>query len=222
MKRLVDHGLVYGNLLRVSTPVMRERYNAALKALTGKTTALEAFHVDLSGNSPEIGEELSDPLYLNPNGCNRQFILLGVEQRDCPLIDAHFSTTRSILRQFIDDNYSRLLALLARDAVMGELDNSTWRIDDIEDVVTIRNINVRVDTPRRLIADAVELNAAIRDFHDSETDWWDDAALGRMCALAQSVGDIERHPVVPEIVHYRKSNFFTSHFGGLYVFHDIA
>jgi hypothetical protein len=220
MKRLVDHGLIYGNLFRVNTPVMRERYNAALEALTGKTTALQEFHVDLSGLSPEVGDELSDPLYLNPNGCNRQFILLSIKQRECPLIDAHFSTTRSILRQFIDDNYARLMALTARDAVMGELDNSTWRIDDIVDVVTIRNITMRVDTSRGLIANAEELKTAIRNFHESETDWWDDAVLERMCTLAETVGDIKRHPVVPEVVHYRKRNFHTTHFGGLYVFRD--
>jgi hypothetical protein len=221
MKRLVEHGLIYGDLVRVNTPVMRERYNAALEVLTGKTTEQDEFHVDLSGYSPEIGDEFSDLLYLNPNGCNRQFILLSVEQKDCPLIDARFSTTRSILKQFIVDNYPSLLALTARDAVMGELDNSTWRIDDLDDVVTIRNITVRVDTPRRLIANAEDLKSAIRKFEESDSDWWDDAVLERMCELAETVGDIRQHPVVPENIHYRKRNFFTTHFGGLYIFRDI-
>ena len=220
MKRLVDHGLIYGGLFRVSTPVMLERYNAALKALTGKTTMLEAFHIDLSGYSPEVGEEFGDRLYLNHDGCNRQFILLSVEQRHCPLIDAYFSTTSSILKQFIEDNYPQLVALCARDAVMGELDNSTWRIDDVEDLVTIRNITVQVDTPRGLIARATELESAIDVFHDDDNAWWDDAVLTRMCALAETVGDIQQHPIVPTTIHYRKRNFHTRHFGGLYVFRD--
>ncbi|HSM41262.1 MAG TPA: DUF6638 family protein, partial [Afifellaceae bacterium] len=189
MKRLVEHGLIYGDLLRVATPVMLDRYNAALKALTGKTTSLDEFHVDLSGYSPEIGEELGDRLYLNHDGCNRQFILLSVEQRHCPLIDAYFSTTNSILKQFIEDNYRQLLALTARDAVMGELDNSTWRIDDIEDLVTIRNITVEVDTPRGLIACAAELDGAIGVFEEDDAAWWDDNILARMCELAEKVGD---------------------------------
>jgi hypothetical protein len=221
MKRLVEHGLIYGDLLRVATPVMLDRYNAALKALTGKTTALDEFHIDLSGYSPEVGEELGDRLYLNHDGCNRQFILLSVEQRHCPLIDAYFSTTGSILKQFIEDNYRQLLALTARDAVMGELDNSTWRIDDIEDLVTIRNITVEVDTPRGLIASAAELDGAISVFEDDDAAWWDDTILTRMCELAERVGDIRQHPIVPEVVHYRKRNFHTRHFGGLYVFRDI-
>ncbi len=222
MEQLVEHGLIYGNLIAVNTPVMRERYNAALEELTGRTTSLDEFHIDLSGYSPEIGEEFSDALYLNPNGCNRQFILLSVEQRKCPLIDSHFSTSRSILRQFINDNYAQLVALTARDAVIGELDNSTWRIDDIEDVVTIRKINVRVDSSRRLIGKAEELKTAIENFHASDTDWWDDAVLSRMCTLAEAVGDIKRHSVVPEKVSYRKGNFHTRHFGGLYVFRQIG
>ncbi len=221
MKRLVDHGLMYGNLFTVATPVMRERYNDALTALTGRTTALQEFHVDLSGYSPEVGDELSDPLYLNPNGCNRQFILISVEQRRCPLLGAHFSTSRSILRQFIKDNFSQLVALTARDAVIGELDNSTWKIDDLEDLVTIRNINVQVETTRGLIGDAKALKAAVRGFHESDTDWWDDGVLSRMCLLAEQVGDIKRHSVIPERVRYRKGNFHTSHFGGLYVLRDV-
>lgn len=222
MKRLIDHGLRYGNLFRVHTPVMRTRYNAALAKLTGKTTDLEDFQIDISGYSPDVGDAFSDPLYLNPHGCNRQFILLSVEQRKCPLIDAQFSTSRSILRRFIDDNFAQLTALTARDAVIGELDNSTWRIDDIEDLVTIRKINVRVESTRRLIGKAEELKTAIGKFHESETDWYDDAVLARMCVLADAVGDIKRHSILPGKTTYRQGNFHTSHFGGLYVFRNIA
>ena len=60
MMRLVKHGLMFGNLYEVSAPSMVPRYNRALEHLTGKRTALEAFHVDISGFSPEIGDELDD------------------------------------------------------------------------------------------------------------------------------------------------------------------
>jgi hypothetical protein len=64
MKRLIQRGLMFGNLFHVSSPALVERYNRALKHLTGKTTKLTDFHIDISGFAPEIGEELNDPLYL--------------------------------------------------------------------------------------------------------------------------------------------------------------
>ncbi|MBR9650117.1 hypothetical protein IT775_03135 [Thalassobius aquimarinus] len=36
MKRLIDRGLMLGNLIHVSSPALVERYNRALAHLTGK------------------------------------------------------------------------------------------------------------------------------------------------------------------------------------------
>ena len=85
MKRLISRGLMFGNLVPVVSPILVERYNRALKRLTGKTTALTDFHIDISGYSPEIGDDLGDDLYLNHEGVNRQFILLTTEQKTAPL-----------------------------------------------------------------------------------------------------------------------------------------
>jgi len=104
VKLLIEKGLMFGNLIRVDSSVLIARYNRALKSLTGKTTALDAFHIDISGYSPEIGDELNDPQYLNHSGVNRQFILLTTDQQTAPLLNAKFSTARGILRQFISQN----------------------------------------------------------------------------------------------------------------------
>ena len=60
MHRLIERGLMFGNLIHIDSPVLVERYNRALKHLTGKTTALSDFHIDISGYSPEVGDELGD------------------------------------------------------------------------------------------------------------------------------------------------------------------
>ncbi len=65
MKRLIERGLMFGNLFPVDSPALVERYNRALRHLTGKTTALSEFHIDISGYAPEIGDELDDHYYLN-------------------------------------------------------------------------------------------------------------------------------------------------------------
>lgn len=109
MKRLIEKGLMFGNLFHVGSQALVERYGRALLHLTGKSTSLREFHIDISGYSPEIGDELEDHYYLNHGGVNRQFILLTVEQKYCPLLNAQFSTNRDILRRFIDANEQQLL-----------------------------------------------------------------------------------------------------------------
>ncbi len=126
MHRLIKRGLMFGNLIEVSSSVLVERYNRALAHLTGKRTQLTDFHIDVSGFSPEIGDELGDEFYLNQGGCNRQFILLTTEQKSAPLLNAQFSTSREILRHFIEENEAQLFALTARDAVAGEMVNSVF------------------------------------------------------------------------------------------------
>lgn len=68
MKRLLAKGLMFGNLVEVLSPQLIDLYYRALKHLRGKETALKGFHSNLSGYSPEIGDEFGDPLSLNPNG----------------------------------------------------------------------------------------------------------------------------------------------------------
>lgn len=221
MLRLIERGLMYGNLVEVSSPTQVKRYNAALEKLTGRRTALESFHIDLSGFSPEIGDEFGDETYLNPNGCNRQFILLTLAQSTCPLVGAKFSTSRAILKQFIEDNRDVLFALTARDAVMGELVNSVYRIESPADLLTIRSIRVEANTPRGLVSDAENLILQAKEFLESDSAWWDEDVVEEMVALAERVGDVSRHPLTPTETSYRKGNFFTSHLGGLYVFRDV-
>lgn len=222
MMRLVRHGLMYGNLLEVDTPALVERYNAALEKLTGRRTTLGKFRIDLSGFAPEIGEEFGDPLYLNPNGCNRQFILLSTAQKSAPLLNAFFSTSRSILRRFIVENAEALFSLTARDAVIGELENSILRVADITDVLQIRHIRIDADTTTGLVADGRRLTELVDRFNSEEDAWWDDELIDGMIGIAQRTGNIMRNPSVLDRSEYDQGNFYTKHFGGLYVFHHVA
>ncbi len=220
MMRLIRKGLMYGNLFHVSSPSLVERYNRALKHLTGKTTNLTDFHIDISGFAPEVGDELGDPLYLNPNGCNRQFILLSTEQKTAPLLEAKFSTSRGILRQFIEDNENQLFALTARDAVAGELLNSVYRVSEAADLFDIRKITVEADTTEAHVSQAGKLARMIEDFKTREDAWWDDVLIAEMIGLARKTGDVTRAPITLKETSFEQKNFWTEHFGGLYVFRE--
>lgn len=221
MKRLIQRGLMFGNLFHVSSPALVERYNRALKHLTGKTTALTDFHIDISGFAPEIGDELDDPLYLNHAGVNRQFILLSTEQKRAPLLNTKFSTSRAILRHFIDDNEAQLFALTARDAVAGELVNSVYDISTPPRLFDIRAVKIEADTTSGTVQSAHKLAAKVDTFLSKEDAWFDDVLIAEMVSLANETGDVRRNPVRLQTQTYQQSNFWTAHFGGLYMFQGM-
>lgn len=221
MKRLIEKGLMFGNLVEVSSPQLVERYNRALKHLAGKTTALTDFHIDISGYSPEVGDELGDDLYLNPNGCNRQFILLTTSQKAAPLLNMKFSTSRGILQQFIEANESQLFALTARDAVAGELQNSVYEVSSPAKLLEIRQITVEADTIGGHVADAEKLAKLIDRFRAEPDGWRDDVLIAQMIELAKRTGDVTRVPISLPAMTFQQPSFWTSHFGGVYVFRDV-
>jgi len=221
MMRLLKYGLLFGNLVEITSPALVGRYNRALLHLIGKETALTEFHIDISGYSPEIGEEFGDDLYLNPNGCNRQFILLTTDQKSAPLLNAQFSTSRSILRSFIHENEEELFALTAREAVAGELMNSVYKVTSPADLFQINQVEIEADTIQSHVAEAKNLQTYIDKFMNEEDAWWDDVLIAQMIELAKRTGNIQRNPVNLTARSYAQGNYFTNHFGGLYVFRDV-
>lgn len=221
MHRLIEKGLMYGNLIRVDSPVLVERYNRALKHLTGRETKLTDFHIDISGFSPEIGDEFGDDLYLNHNGVNRQFILLTTEQASAPLLHAKFSTSRGILKQFITQNRAELFALTARDAVAGEMINSVYVADSPARLFDIRKVRIEADTTSGTVAQADKLGGLIDRFKTEPDAWYDDVLIARMIGLAKQTGDVVRNPVRLKQMEFAQDNFWTDHFGGIYIFRGV-
>jgi hypothetical protein len=218
MERLIKSGLMFGNLVHVASPALVERYNRALKHLTGKTTNLTDFYVDISGYSPEVGHELGDDLYLNHAGVNRQFILLTTDQRQAPLLNAQFSTSRGILKQFIEENEPALFALTARDAVAGELVNSVYDMSSPERLFDIRRITVEADTTNGALRQADKLDEKVERFMTEEDAWFDDVLIAEMIELAGQTGDVLRNPIDLREMSFEQGNYWTDHFGGVYLF----
>ena len=221
MKRLIKNGLMFGNLFHVASPALIDRYNRALKHLTGKSTEQTDFHIDISGYSPEVGDELDDHLYLNHQGVNRQFILLSMDQRTAPLLNTKFSTSRDILKAFYAENEAQLFALTARDAVAGELVNSVYDVSTPARLFDIRTIKVEADTTEGTVKDARELARMVGRFKNDQDGWFDDVLIANMISLAGKTGDVVRNPVKLKQMRFDQRNFWTEHFGGLYIFQDV-
>ncbi|SDD69925.1 hypothetical protein SAMN05421538_102234 [Paracoccus isoporae] len=218
MKRLIEKGLMFGNLIRVDSPAWVARYNRALKLVAGRETALSEFHIDLAGYSPEIGDEIGDMDYLNPAGAHRQFILLTTEQKTAPLLNADLSVLRDLLQLFIRENESQLFSLTARDAVLGEMDDRVWQVSAPADLLQIGRIRISADTTGNHVAGADKLTALIERFRSEPDGWYDDVLIARMIAQAKETGDVIRNPIRLEAGDYEVPDFWTSQFGGVYVF----
>lgn len=51
--------------------------------------------------------------------------------------------------------------------------------------------------------------------------WWDDVLIADVIEIGKRTGDITRNPVVLTYNVFEQKNFYTAHFGGLYVFRGL-
>ena len=71
-----------------------------------------------------------------------------------------------------------------------------------------------------VLGKASELGTLVDRLKQEPDAWRDNAMLERMVELAKVTGDIRENALVPDQVIFRHNAFWTSHFGGLYVFVD--
>jgi hypothetical protein len=220
MDLLRDNELIYGRLLPVEEPHLIERYNKALKAFGLKPTRLKSFEIDRTGFSPQVAEELGDLQYLDPNEVNRRFIILTPAQADLPVVHTAFSNTSQLMFEFYSSNRRVIDALTIKDVIYGEIEDSVSRVEDIEDLLSINQVEFRVLSAEDVLGKAGELGTLVDRLRQEPEAWRDTAMLERMVDLARVTGDIRENKLVPDRVIFRHDAFWTTHFGGIYVFID--
>ena len=161
MKRLVDSELIYGRLLPISEPHLIARYNKALKAFGLAQTKLTSFDIDRTGFSPQVAEELGDFDYLDPNGINRRFIILTPAQRDLPVVHTRFSNTSQLMFEFMQSNARAINALTIKDVIFGEIEDSVSFVDDVEDLLSINQVQFRVLSAEDVVGKAAQLRELV-------------------------------------------------------------
>jgi hypothetical protein len=218
MQRLIENRLIYGQLLEIAEPHLIERYNKALTGFGLAPVALPKFRIDMAGFSPEVADALDDWQYLDPNGVNRRFIILTPEQIELPVVHSAFSNTEDLLYQFFEKNAHALLALTIKDVLFGEIEDSVFEVRDIDDLLSIEQVEFRVQTSSDLLGKTAELQLLIDRLLKEPDAWRDDAMLERMVEYTKITGDIRQNTLLPTEVVFRQKTFWTSHFGGVYVF----
>lgn len=220
MDLLRDNELIYGRLLTVDEPHLIERYNKALKAFGLKPTKRDMIEVDRTGFSPQVAEDLDDTSYLDPNQINRRFIILTPQQIDLPVVHTAFSNTSQLLYEFLTANARVINALTIKDVLYGEIEDSVARVEDIEDLLSINQVEFRVLSAEDVTGKAAELATLVDRLKQEPEAWRDTAMMEHMVELVKVTGDIRQNALVPDQVIFRHNAYWTSHFGGLYVFVD--
>ncbi|MBZ9881040.1 hypothetical protein LB535_01640 [Mesorhizobium sp. CA10] len=217
---LRDNELIYGRLLAIDEPHLIQRYNKALAAFGLEPTKLASFQIDRTGFSPEIAEECGDYNYLDPNEVNRRFIILTPSQIDLPVVHTAFSNTSQLMFEFMSKNQRAIDALTIKDVIYGEIEDSVPKVNDIEDLLSINQVEFKVLSAEDVLGKAAELGKLVDRLRQEPDAWRDDVMLERMVELAKVCGDIRENALVPDQVIFRHNAYWTSHFGGLYVFVD--
>lgn len=207
-------------LLTIDEPHLIERYARALSAFGLKMPKLESFRIDMIGFSPEIADALGDSDYLDPRLVNRRFIILSPEQANLSLIHASFSNTRDLMLEFFKHNRKVLFALTIKDVIFGEIEDNVYDIDDIDDLLSIEQVEFNIGTHKNLTEKTAQLKLKIDKLLKEPDAWRDDAMLEKMVELAKATGDIRENELLPEEMVFRHETFWASHFGGTYVFKD--
>ncbi|EQM48087.1 hypothetical protein D051_0163 [Vibrio parahaemolyticus VPCR-2010] len=209
--------MINSQLLLVNKPHMVERYNNALASLTGKRTALSEFHIDICGYSPEIAAEMEDSSFLNPNGVNRQFIIIDVRQANLRSISLSFSSTPFVIKKFINDNKNEIMALTALDSVFGEIENNVIRVECLSDILNIHELSIICDTPKKIIKTNQEIAGKVSELRNSDSiEFLLEEKLEDLASLCRKTPSISYDCYLPKQNKYKKTSVFTNHYGGFY------
>ena len=220
MKRLIENKLMFGSLLPIEEPHLLERYNAALQSFGLPKTKLERIQVDMTGFSPEVAKELDDWEYMDPLGINRRFIILTPQQADLPVVHTSFSNTEELMYQFYKENARALNALTIKDVIFGEIEDSVFDVESIDDLLAIEQVEFKVSTAAGVLGKTAQLKVLMDRLVKEPNAWQDNTMINNMVELAKITGDIRTNALLPQSLVFRHTTFWAAHFGGIYVFND--
>lgn len=220
MERLIASKMIYGGLMQVSQPHLVKNYNTALTRFGFKPVAPPSFFIDAMGFSPQIAEILDDPHYLNPHRVNPRFIILTPKQHDLPYIQVSFSSTPELMRSFYRANRTALDILTLKDVIFGEIEDDTYTVTTIEDLLSIRNVVFDLNSANGVLEAAHRLEGLIARFERDPASWDNDGLMDEIISLAALTGDIRNNDPVPRTVRFTKNAFWADHFGGVYILRD--
>ena len=222
MLEVLSHtGIARDPLFKVESDLL-ENYNRALEKAVGKKTALQTFHLDKRGESPEIEAELGRN-YLQTGPACRYCILISPDQKDAGLIHEEFSFDHEVL-DFLYQNYLAGVSVATRvDSLYGEINDNVGVFETLEDLLLIKRVHLELHTPSGFLTKGRELQQHVKQLQaNPELLIKDGSAIPKkILVLVKEVGDVRNYNLSPIQATKELTTFFTRLFGGVCIFRNF-
>jgi hypothetical protein len=122
-----------------------------------------------------------------------------------------------LIKSFYRDNKKSLTTLTAGDVVFGELDNKQFKASTVAEMLKADTIQITVETSKGLIEKSVECTNHVETLFEGDN-WEDNDLLNKIIDLSKTCGNVIKNKAVPTSLSYKREHYFTTLFGGLYIF----
>lgn len=223
MKKLTEAGLFGEGLIELVKPSIIARYNACLEDIGLKPTQLKKFSIDGWGWSPEIAEERKNPFYLSHNGPASPFaIIITPEQEDKPIYFPYHSYDKDLMRIVFHTSRRQITDLTTETGIWIDVDKEITTFSSPQDMLMIDSIQLRFNTPNKLMQAAKEQRELVRKFYEHTFAWGDEKLHKQIVDSSKKYGDLRfRSLDIPDTPYTHVRSFYSRAFGGIFVFRDL-
>jgi hypothetical protein len=110
------------------------------------------------------------------------------------------------------------------DSLFGEINDGIERLDTLEDILAVNNIDIKLQTPSGFIAKAEEQIDLVHKLKANPNLLIEDdsKAMKRIHELMTEIGDVREYNITDISVERQMGNFATRLFDGAYIFRDAG
>ncbi|NNC94437.1 MAG: hypothetical protein HKN92_02675 [Chitinophagales bacterium] len=223
MERLIENGLFGRGLIHLNKPALVDRYNSCLEDIGLPTSALDNFHIDGWGWSPEIADEMENKFYLSHYGpANPYAIIISPLQEDRPIYFPYHSFDRRMMKEVFRQCGSQISDLTTETAIWIDVDQEIMKYRSPQDLLMIESINLKFNSTSHLMKAAREQRELVRVFYDEENAWGDQQLHKKIIESCTKYGDLRfRSLDIPDIPFTNVRSFYSRAFEGVFIFRDL-
>ena len=193
---------------------LASRYRRALEAATGRASALQAFHVDRLGLSPEIAEELGAD-YLRRDTTARLVMVVSPDQAAALALSSESSWEIPLIDQVYTEAFALVAEVTKHEVLYGEIELGTAPIAKPDDLLLLEAAELSLDTPGSGVAQTLELKQRAERLGERDN-LLDAGYVERMLELVARRGDVRSSPIEPLFpLRQGLRSFHTDLFGGV-------
>ncbi|MCW5520207.1 hypothetical protein J1N09_10185 [Aureitalea sp. L0-47] len=219
MDKLKAAGLYGRELIAVSGSLAR-RYNGCLGMLGVEPTALDRFHIDGMGWSPEIAEEKSNPFYLNIGEANSNAIIISPNQEGNPVHMPFHSFDRDIMTTVFTAYAKEIRDITKDSAICIHLDQHMDTYYEPFDLLRYNQLTLSFRILNDLARKQKEQLELVEEFN-SGNNFINRDIHNKLLDSARNFGDLRNRKLELEPLKLKIRSFYTKAFGGIFVLRDF-